>query len=239
MTAALLMLHTLSGVGGLIAFWIAVVARKGGAVHLGAGKAFVLAVYTSVATGFVRCVTVIARPEQYVNTGSPEDSLRAMEALRSTYLFLAYLGLVTLATVRHGVRVVQTRNAPDRLRSHGDAALNLLTLLSAAAMLVLGFLQSQMLFIAMSPIGILIGAGNLRYSFRPPPERMGWWYEHMGSMLGAGIAMHTAFLVFGLRRFVVLELGVLPWIAPTLVGVPVIYIWTTYYRKKFASGHAE
>jgi len=47
----------------------------------------------------------------------------------------------------------------------------------------------------------------------------------------------TAFLVvnaasLGAGRF---SIGV--WLAPTVVGVPVIAIWTAYYRKRFASPH--
>ena len=35
---------------------------------------------------------------------------------------------------------------------------------------------------------------------------MAWWYEHMGSMLGGGIAFHTAFLVLGAGRLFGLRL---------------------------------
>ena len=34
----------------------------------------------------------------------------------------------------------------------------------------------------------------------PGTEHMGWFYSHMGSMIGGGIAFHTAFAVFGAQR---------------------------------------
>ena len=65
------------------------------------------------------------------------------------------------------------------------------------------------------------------------------WYEHLGSMLGGGIAFHTAFAVFGIQRFIDYDLsgivGLLPWIAPTVVGTVAITLWTRYYRRKFVS----
>ena len=66
---------------------------------------------------------------------------------------------------------------------------------------------------------------------------MAWFYSHLGSMLGGGIAFHTAFLVFGLGRFVSLDipgvLAVLPWLLPTLIGIPAIVLWTRHYRRRF------
>ena len=58
-----------------------------------------------------------------------------------------------------------------------------------------------------------------------------------GSMLGGGIAFHTAFAVFGAQRLWAYELAgplaVVPWLLPTAVGIPAIIVWTRYYRRKF------
>jgi hypothetical protein len=72
---------------------------------------------------------------------------------------------------------------------------------------------------------------------------MAWWYEHMGAMLGGGIAFHTAFLVLGLQRLLALPLMgtamVVPWLLPTVIGLPTIAIWTRYYRRKFREDRAR
>jgi hypothetical protein len=56
-------------------------------------------------------------------------------------------------------------------------------------------------------------------------------------MLGGGIAFHTAFLVLGAGRMFGLQLdgmaAVVPWLLPTLIGVPASAIWTRYYKRKF------
>jgi hypothetical protein len=63
---------------------------------------------------------------------------------------------------------------------------------------------------------------------------MHWWFEHMSSMLGACIAATTAFLVVNAPRLGFDTFSILVWLAPSIVGVPVIAIWTGYYRRKFA-----
>ena len=64
-----------------------------------------------------------------------------------------------------------------------------------------------------------------------------WLYEHLGSMLGAGIAFHTAFAVFGSAQLFDLGLSgwtaVVPWVAPAAIGIPAIFLWTRHYRRKF------
>ena len=67
---------------------------------------------------------------------------------------------------------------------------------------------------------------------------MHWWFEHMTSMLGACIAATTAFLVVNAQRWGLDTFSILVWLAPAIVGVPAIAIWTGYYRRKF-SGQAS
>ncbi|MCE2540754.1 MAG: DUF2306 domain-containing protein, partial [Acidobacteria bacterium] len=61
-------------------------------------------------------------------------------------------------------------------------------------------------------------------------------------MLGGGIAFHTAFIVFGAQRVWAYELAgplaIVPWILPTVVGIPAIVVWTRYYRRKFGPAPA-
>ncbi len=49
--------------------------------------------------------------------------------------------------------------------------------------------------------------------------------EHLGKMLGGMIATVTAFLVVNISTDVV-ALQILTWLAPTIILVPVIFIWT-------------
>jgi len=66
---------------------------------------------------------------------------------------------------------------------------------------------------------------------------MRWWYEHLGSMIGTGIAGYTAFVVFGAARLLPSvarsQLYTLFCLLPTLIGVPVIFMTVAYYQHKF------
>ncbi|MGH7550081.1 MAG: hypothetical protein ACREK3_04925, partial [Gemmatimonadota bacterium] len=175
-----------------------------------------------------------ARPDDPARMGAALTELRFIEA------FLGYLAIVTFATVWHGVRVMRTRRDRTPLRTPFHTAVGVIAILAGAGVLVLGLTfdqQARWVLLALSPIGFLVGSGMLRYARGERKERMAHWYEHLGSMLGGGIAFHTAFLVFGVRRFIDYDLprivALLPWIAPSIVGIIAITIWTRHYRKKF------
>lgn len=61
------------------------------------------------------------------------------------------------------------------------------------------------------------------------PERMEWWFAHLGGMMGAYIATVTAVLVVNGTFLPPL----VRWLAPTAIGTIGILIWTRYYRQKF------
>jgi hypothetical protein len=215
-----LFVHICAGFLGLIAFWTPALARKGGIAHRKVGMVFYRCTAVVAVSGTLMALVMLATPGR--RAGAP---------------FLFYLVLITFTPVYHGVRVLETRDAPETLRTRFHTALHLLTLAASAAMIVLGGWFHQAVFLAMSPIGFLIGLGDLGFARKPYASPMAWWYEHMGSMLGGGIAFHTAFLVIGAGRLLGLQLqgtwAVLPWITPTLIGVPASALWRNYYRRRF------
>jgi hypothetical protein len=237
---ALLLVHISAGILGLIAFWIPAVARKGRTAHVRVGRAFFYATCAVAATGSVMATLLLADPlatKPLRHAVSAERAAAIAQSVRLTSLFLFYLVLITFVPVYHGVRVLATRTAPERLRTPFHTALNAVTIAASAAMIVLGVTTRQPLFAVFSVIGFLVGFGNLRFARRPYSTPMAWWYEHMQSMLGGGIAFHTAFLVLGAGRLVGISLdgpiALVPWLLPTVVGIPATSIWVGYYRRRF------
>jgi hypothetical protein len=218
-----LSIHVLAGITGLAAFWTPALARKGGATHVQFGRVFYNATCVVALTGLAMVAMIVAAP----SPGHP----------RVLAFFLAYLVIITFAPVHHGVRVLETRGEPARLRTPFHTALNAGAIVAALAMIALAVFTGQPVFAALSPIGILVGLGNLGFARRPCESPMSWWYEHMGSMLGGGIAFHTAFLVIGAGRFLGAHLtggaAVIPWVLPSIIGIPATRIWIAYYRRKF------
>ena len=231
---ALVLAHVATGFVGLAAFWIPVFARKGGRVHVQAGRVYAYCAYVVTVSAVTASVGRIAallaqglgpadRPETY-----------------GFALFLGYLGVVTFATVRHAIRVVETRKSPERLRTPLHEALAWASIAGSAAVVAFALAvrsDASPILLGLSPVGLVTGSGMLRLMRRPGARRMGWFYSHLGSMLGGGIAFHTAFAVFGAQRLWAYDLAgplaVVPWLLPTALGIPAIIIWTRYYRRKF------
>ncbi|MFN2383122.1 MAG: hypothetical protein ABR559_02535 [Gemmatimonadota bacterium] len=236
----ILPVHIAFGFFGLVAFWFPVLSPKGGTLHVRAGKVFLLSAYIVAGTAITVALLTIAQPfatHPDRLPSNPADIPATLADLRQFSAFLAYLGIITLASVFHGVRAMQTKKDPAAIRTPFHTAINLLAMAAGAGILVMGILVRQPIFLALAPIGLLIGWGGLRYARRPPRTRRAYFYEHMGGMLGAGIAFHTAFAVFGIQRFVEFSLEgpleIVPWVLPAIIGVPANYIWTRRYRRKF------
>lgn len=227
-------IHIAIGFTGLVAFWIPAAARKGGAVHVRAGRVFEWAAYivagTAVLNALGRLGLALARGAR----------LEGNEAAFGFAIFLAYLGIVTLASTRHAVRAVRTKGDWEAMRTPahtGLAALSILGSLVVLAYALAVWSEVSIVLLALSPIGIAGGWEMLSQVRDPPDERMSWFYVHMGNMIGAGIAFHTAFLVFGSARFIPFELPglwrIVPWILPAAIGVPASRILETRYRRRF------
>ena len=217
--------HIVLGGVGLVVYWVPIFAVKGGRVHVRFGRWFVRCAYGVVATALVISVVRLMFPREDVQT--------------AVHVFLAYIAITTLGFVRQAVLVVQTRREPQRLVAdklhHG---LGVLCLLASIGIIVVGLLGSssaRIILLSLSPIGFVAGLGILTFRRDPAKTPRAWWYAHMVAILGAGIAFHTAFAVFGASRWIQLTgpLQIVPWIAPTLIGVPGMIFWVGRYKKKF------
>lgn len=228
------LVHVVCGGIGLVAFWVPVFSKKGAANHLRFGKIFVRCAYILLAAA---TISIGLRVIAALNDGASPGENPSYFAL---LVFLGYLTLTTFVTVRHGVGVLGNKGQPQKMQT----ALNRFLALGSIAASVLIILYAlvlappnRILLFALSPIGVATGLGILRYIRSEPPSRRAWMYEHLGAMLGAGIAFHTAFAVFGAGRLFDIGLegwvAVIPWVAPAVIGIPAITLWTRHYRRKF------
>ena len=232
--------HVATGFVGLGAFWIPVFTRKGGISHKRFGNVYAYSAYVVTLSAVVACLWRVAT---YLSRG-----LRVADEPEAYgfALFLGYLGVVTFTSVRQSIRAVETRRDPEQLRTPFLEALAVASI--AGSVLVILFAVGAWsdvspILLGLSPIGLFIGARMLRNMRNPGAEHMGWFYTHMGSMLGGGIGFHTAFAVFGVQRIWDYSLGgalgILPWMLPALIGIPGIVLGTRYYRRKFGRGPAN
>jgi hypothetical protein len=232
--------HIAAGSIALILFWIPASARKGGRIHIRAGWVYVVCMSVVVVTAFTMSGLAFSFPlavRRVTRPLSPTELSNFLRAQRMFATFLFYLAAVTLASGWQGIWAIETKREPKTMRTPFSLALNVVVFLGGLTVLVLGIRYRSGPLIGLSPIGPFIGAGNLRYLLRGPQTRMHWWYEHLGSMVGTGIAGYTAFLVFGGSRLFPSvarsQLYTVFWVLPTIIGVPAIFMTVAYYQRKF------
>lgn len=201
---------------GIAAFFIApipLLTMKGGKTHRRWGKIYFWAMAVVAATAMVL-------------------------ALWKPILFLAFVSVFSFYFAFRGYRVLRQKSP---LRGHGPGALDwaaaVLALVGSAALIGLGTLQPSPVWIQLSKvaiafgvIGAVIALSDMRRFIHPSKDRRFWWYSHMGGMIGSYIAAVSAFSVV---NFHFLPTAV-RWLWPTAVGVPGIFIWIIYYKRKFA-----
>jgi hypothetical protein len=220
--------HLVAGVAALALFWVPALARKGGPLHRQAGRFYVRAMAVVVATAAPLAAAFIVEGDWVVGT------------------FLAYLAVITFSALWGGRRVLDYKADAAAFRTPFHAALGVANALAASAILVLAWVAAdgfiRVLFTIFSIIGFTAAWETAQFFRHLPADRRWWWYQHFGGMIGSGIAAHTAFGAFGMRRlFPELQLGawgLLPWILPSIVGMTAIVLLTRYYRRRFDGGPA-
>lgn len=232
-------MHIVFGFIGLAAFWFPIFARKGGTTHRAAGKVFRYSAMVVVSAAGLAVVLNILRA---LFEG---HSISANPAGWSFLVFLGYLALVTGGILSHGFGVLRQKRDLSALDTPYRRA-TAWSLIGASVFIVCWGLYWQppnaILLYALSPVGIGNGLGILAVlnGRRAGPGQ--WKLEHLNALIGCGVAFHTAFAVFGMSRFVALDLPgvwqVLPWILPAAIGLPAGFIWTRYYRRRMTAATA-
>lgn len=217
-------LHTLSyffhvGLGtlALLTFWTAGLSRKGSPVHRLAGKAYLLAMAGLV----VAAVPLTARIASFNPVAGA---------------FLAYLLVITVTAMWMSWRAVRDKRDWARYTGPVYRALMWANLLSGLAIAGVGlFLAAQMqaIIVAFSGIGIIGFVNMWRFSRRPPEDPRWPVRQHLGAMLGNGVATHIAFLSIGLPKLLPMLAGPtlqnVAWLGPLVVA----FAAGSYLTRKF------
>ncbi|WP_251360074.1 hypothetical protein [Kangiella sp. TOML190] len=222
--------HMIGGFVGLGLFWIPIFSKKGGKIHRQMGKYWTWLgrlVVLSALAGLFLYIPEIIEKNMSPNSYAP-------------LLFLAYLSVVTYIIISYGVAVLASKKDPLIMNTLYWNSMAYISLVASICIIAFAFIikpDSMVVLLALSPVGLLTGFGILKYIKGKHSSNKAWLYEHLGSMLGAGIAFHTAFAVFGVTRIFDIGLegfiAVIPWILPAVIGIPAQIIWTRHYQRKF------
>ncbi len=199
-------LHVGIGALALATFWTAGLARKGSRVHVLAGKIYLVALSVVLASAFPLAIRLLLR-------GAGDFGW-----------FLLYLLVITSTAVWTGWRAIRDKRNYPRFIGPVYRVLAVLNVASGAAVFALGTHAGRPILIAFSLIGLLGGAAMLRDVHRGKPDSPRWWMrEHLGAMIGTGIATHIAFLGIGLPKLLPMLAGPvlqnIAWFGPLVVAI--------------------
>ena len=113
--------------------------------------------------------------------------------------------------------------------------------LSGLTMAGWGYEKGNILHMVFGGVSVSAAIGMLKYIFRKEVAVNAWLIEHFSGLIGSGIGAYTAFFAFGGRRVLshifVGNLQLIPWIAPSVIGIA-FTIWLTrkYTIKKQSAG---
>lgn len=198
-------LHVGLGVAALATYWMAALAKKGSGPHKLAGKAYVL-----VMVGLLLPAVPL--------------SVRTLQHFSLSFgIFLFYLLLITATALWRAWTAVRRKRDFASYTNAGFRRLGWANIGGGAVMLGLGAVLAQPIFLGFSLVGILGGRGMLLLAERGPAHARWWLDEHIGAMLGCGVATHIAFLLIGLPRLLPAAwngpaLQTFSWLAPLLVA---------------------
>jgi uncharacterized membrane protein len=208
----MLVVRITGGVVALLTGLVAIFSTKGSATHRLAGKIYFIGM-TAVFIGAI-----------FTALGHHRDFL-LMVAFFSYYMTVRGYRVLFLKKLNEGqkpglidwVIIIVSAIFIFTLLGWGFWALSFGAGIGIAALLF-GTLGSVLLFL------------NVKNFFKPPKEKMHWWYSHIGSMGGSYISAVTAFVVVNV------ELPVynwVLWILPGFIGGTIITFTIKKYKRQF------
>ena len=219
-TSIFTMIHVFAGFTSLLLFWIPVFTKKGGINHVRLGKIYIWLMWIVVVTAAMLSVKNI-----YV--GHLEMAA-----------FLGFLTFITANPLWKGIAILNYKKGISATFQRMHLLFELMIFITGALLLGYGvYLQGQGAGVLMIIFGLLgvSSLGGILKMIKNPPQKMDWFMEHVKDMITTGIAAYTAFFAFGGRTY----LGeiftgywmIIPWVAPTFLGVLAMKYWEKSYNK--------
>lgn len=218
--------HAALGTVALATYWTAGLSKKGSPVHRAAGKIYLLAMVALLSLALPLALSIVFAGKPVMGS------------------FLLYLLVITSTAVWVSWSAIKYKR--DRAGFTGPVYRGLmwLNLASGLAMAFVGLFLAQFMQVvisAFSLIGIVSFIRMWRFAHRQPQvQDPRWWLrQHLGAMLGNGVATHIAFLSIGLPRLLPQVSGPvmqnLAWLGPLLMsGVASIWLHRKYFPKPAA-----
>ena len=215
--------HIVTGAVGLLAFWVPIFARKGGANHKLWGKVFT---WSMLLTGTIAIGIASLTVDDPVGTHPHLDFDPVLIQGIFGWMML-YLAILTINLAWYGWMCIKNRRDHVGNRRPFNLLLQVAVTIAAANCAWHGVALGQLLMVGISFVGFATAATNLWFIYKPRRGPQDWLKEHLKGLVGAGISVYTAFFAFGAVR-IMPELALNPalWAVPLVTGVGIIlYHW--------------
>jgi uncharacterized membrane protein len=210
-------LHAASGFVALVMAPLAMLSRKGADAHRRWGRVF----FWSMAVVAVTAVVLGVLRSNWV---------MAMVAVFSFHLIASGYRSLYHKRLHEG----QGPQPLDLVLQGSAAVVNGGLFLWGAMNLIFGHRNPMhVVFLVFGLVSVAVVLANLHRFQRRSADKHAWLYGHMSGFLGGYIATVSAFSAVNLDM---IRPVWLQWLWPTLLGTPLIVLWTRYYKRRFAKG---
>lgn len=224
--------HIVTGATGAVAFWVPIVARKGGVDHVRWGRVFT---YAMIATGFwAICMSTLTLLMPWQTHPQLRGTQFDAPLIRGIFgWMMLHMGVLTINLAWYGWLCVLNKRDYSRNREWRNVVLQAAILIAAVNLAIQAWLIHQPLMMGACVVGLATGATNLFYIYKPRHPPGDWLKEHLKGLVGCGISVYTAFMAFGaVRIFPQLALHPAMWAIPLTVGLGIIlYHWYQINRQ--------
>lgn len=238
--STLLYLHIVLGAIALVVYWLPIIARKGGALHIQAGKLFYYLMLTVAGSGIVLCTIGLIDPIGIYTAGQQlsTEQINRMLIWRVPFSqFLLLLSLLTWVSVRHAIGVLKAKADRSLLRRWYYQGPVFLMFPLAGFVAYKGISIGMPLLIIFAMVSLVTATTICLYVYKKAVSPRAWIIEHFGSMVGSGIAVYTAFFAAGGRRMLAEILPgnwqLVSWLAAPVIGTTVLLLLTGFYKRKY------
>ncbi len=232
----LLVLHIVAGSVALLLFCAVMAVAKGSPLHRRVGAWFYVVMHALTLSGIGMAVLVLLDPLAMKGAAQPVG-VSSADYLRQVQLFwqfLLLLSLLALFNVRHGVRVLQMGTDRRGLSTPSHWLLFALTQSWALFTLWQSATQHFLLGQIFAMVAMVTGGGAARYLLKASVTPLQRIAQHIGNMMGCGIAIFTAFFALGGRTLIDVspQAQLVFWLLPSVVGVVLIANYNRQWRRK-------
>ncbi|KWV90984.1 hypothetical protein [Erythrobacter sp. YT30] len=228
----LVILHVITGLTGLIAFWVPIATKKGARTHRTGGKWACYGFMGAGALAVAMALLTLYAPDKR----HPEIADRELFEGLFVWMML-YLGILTIGFADYGLSVVKHARSREQLRRPRTQIVIAAVVASGLYCGYYGWRVGDPLMMALCVLGVVSMAIQQLFIWRrEAPSPKAYVGEHFRALIGMGISAYTAFMSVGLIRWVPEHVfNPLVWAGPSIVGVSLIIYFTAKGKGHFAS----